>query len=238
VVALIVYIAGVITAFLTAFYMSRAVHLTFEGEYRGHEHPHESPPSMTVPLVILAVLSVVGGFAGIPGWQKGFGAWVGVGGETHVPSAAIGLMLISLGVAAAGIAVARRMYMPAPAEDPLKRLGSFYRLLERKYYLDDFYMGAIVRPIRDFVSKAMYWINQNVIDGLVNGAAGAAKGTAMGLYNVVDQKVIDGAVNGAGFTARKGGGLLKYLQGGDVQRYAAYLFAGVAVFAFLFTRFG
>jgi NADH-quinone oxidoreductase subunit L len=55
---------------------------------------------------------------------------------------------------------------------------------------------------------------------------------------VVDQKVIDGAVNGAGIGTRRGGGLLKYVQGGDVQRYAAYLFAGVALFAFLFTRFG
>jgi NADH-quinone oxidoreductase subunit L len=58
------------------------------------------------------------------------------------------------------------------------------------------------------------------------------------MYKYVDQKVIDGAVNGAGIGARRSGGLLKYLQGGDVQRYAAYLFGGVAVFAFLFTRFG
>jgi len=188
--------------------------------------------------VILAVLSVVAGFAGIPGWQTGFGAWVGVGGETHVGSANFPLILISVGVAVGGILIGRRVYMPAPAREPLVRLGFFYRLLERKYYIDDFYMAAIVRPIRNGVSKAMYWINQNVIDALVNGAAGAAKGTAQGLYNVVDQKVIDGAVNGAGITTRRGGGILKYLQGGDVQRYAAYLFAGVALFAFLFTRFG
>jgi NADH-quinone oxidoreductase subunit L len=237
-VALIVYGVGIVTAFLTAFYMSRAVHLTFEGEYRGHGHPHESPPAMTVPLVILAALSVVAGFAGIPGWQSGFGAWVGVGGETHVPSASIPLILISIGVAVGGILIGRRLYLPAPEREPLERLGFFYKLLQRKYYLDDFYGVAIVRPIRDVVSRAMYWINQNVIDGLVNGAAGAAKGTAKGIYAVVDQKVIDGAVNGAGIGTRRGGGLLKYLQGGDVQRYAAYLFAGVALFAFLFTRFG
>ena len=237
-VALIVYFVGIVTAFLTAFYMSRAVHLTFEGEYRGHGHPHESPPAMTVPLVILAALSVVAGFAGIPGWQSGFGAWVGIGGETHVPSASIPLILISIGVAVGGILIGRRLYLPAPEREPLERLGFFYRLLQRKYYLDDFYGAAIVRPIRDVVSKAMYWINQNVLDGLVNGAAAASRATAKGLYNVVDQKVIDGAVNGAGITTRRGGGLLKYLQGGDVQRYAAYLFAGVALFAFLFTRFG
>ena len=237
-VALIVYFAGIVTAFLTAFYMSRAYHLTFEGDYRGKGRPHESPPAMATPLVILAALSVVAGFAGIPGWQKGFGAWVGVGGETHVPSASIPLILISIGVAAGGILIGRRAYMPAPARDPLERLGFFHRLIVRKFYIDDFYWAAIVRPIRDGVSRAMYWVNQNVIDGLVNGAAAAAKGTAKGLYDVVDQKVIDGAVNGAGITTRRGGGLLKYVQGGDVQKYAAYLFAGVALFAFLFTRFG
>ena len=237
VVGFIVYGAGIVTAFLTAFYMSRAVHLTFEGEYRGKAHPHESPPPMTTPLVILAALSCVAGFAGIPGWQKGFGSWVAVGGETHVPSASIPLILISIGVAVGGILVGRRLYAPAPARDPLERLGFFYRVLQRKFYIDDFYMAAIVHPVRDGVSRAMYWVNQNVIDGLVNGAAGGAKATAKGLY-VVDQKVIDGAVNGAGIGTRRGGGLLKYLQGGDVQRYAAYLFAGVLVFAFLFTRFG
>ena len=238
VVALIVYGAGIVTAFLTAFYMSRAIHLTFEGEYRGHGHPHESPSAMTAPLVILAALSVVAGFAGVPGWQKGFGAWVGVAGETHVPSASIPLILISVGVAIGGILIGRRMYAPVREREPLERLGFFYRLLQHKYYIDDFYMGAIVRPVRDGVSRAMYWVNQHVLDGLVNGAAGGAKATAKGLYNVVDQKVIDGAVNGAGIGTRRGGGLLKYLQGGDVQRYAAYLFAGVALFAFLFTRFG
>ncbi len=237
-VALIVYGAGILTAFLTAFYMSRAVHLTFEGSYRGEGHPHESPPAMTVPLVILAVLSVVAGFAGVPGWQSGFGSWVGVGGETHVPNANFVLILVSVVVAAGGIALGRRMYMPAPAREPLERMGSFYRLLQRKYYLDDFYWNVIVRPARDFVSRAMYWINQNVIDGMVNGAAAAARASAKGMYDYVDQKVIDGAVNGAGIGARRGGGLLKYLQGGDVQRYAAYLFAGVVLFALLFTRFG
>ncbi|HJR19858.1 MAG TPA: NADH-quinone oxidoreductase subunit L [Actinomycetota bacterium] len=238
VVALIVYIAGILTAFLTAFYMSRAVHLTFEGTYRGKGHPHESPPAMTGPLVILAVLSVVAGFAGIPGWQSGFGAWVGVGGETHVPSADFVLILVSVAVAVGGIALGRRMYMPAPAREPLERMGFFYRLLQRKYYLDDLYWVAIVRPIRDLFSRAMNWVNQNVIDGLVNGTAAGARVSAQGIYKYVDQKVIDGAVNGAGISTRKTGGLLKYLQGGDVQRYAAYLFAGVAIFAFLFTRFG
>jgi NADH-quinone oxidoreductase subunit L len=237
VVGFIVYGVGIVTAFLTAFYMSRAVHLTFEGTYRGHGHPHESPKAMTFPLMFLAALSVVAGLVGFPGWQGGFGGWVAVSEGGHVAGAALGLIVVSVGVAAGGIALGRRLYLPAPAVDPVTKLGPLHTLLVNKYYLDDFYMKAIVLPIRDTVSGAMYWVNQNVLDGAVNGAAAVARASAGGLYGVIDQKVIDGAVNGAGFTARRSSGLLKYIQSGDVQRYAAVLFAGVAVMAFLFTRF-
>ncbi|MBI4727973.1 MAG: NADH-quinone oxidoreductase subunit L [Acidobacteria bacterium] len=193
VVGSIVYGVGIVTAFLTAFYMSRAVHLTFQGEYRGHGRPHESPATMTGPLWVLAGLSLVAGFAGFPGWQKGFGAWVGVGGETRVPEAHLLLIAVSVVVALAGIGLGRALYARVPARDPLLRLGWFHTLLVNKYYLDEFYMRGIVRPIRDRVSAAI--------------------GT------------------------RKGGGILRYLQSGDVQRYAAALFAGVAILAFLFTKF-
>jgi NADH-quinone oxidoreductase subunit L len=237
VVGYIVYAVGTLTAFITAFYMSRAVHLTFEGKYRGEGHPHESPLAMTGPLWVLAGLAVVAGFVGIPGWQDGFGAWVGVGGETHVASAAYFLIGTSVLIAALGIALGRALYMPAPAREPLTRLGWFYKLLVNKYYLDDLYWKGIVKPIRDGVSAAAYWVNQRVLDGAVNGAAVGARATARVVYDVVDQKVVDGAVNGVGIGTRRGGGLLKFIQTGDVQRYAAALFAAVALLAFLFTRF-
>ena len=237
VVALIVFGVALMSAFLTALYMSRAVHLTFEGTYRGNGHPHESPRNMTTPLIILAVLAVIGGFVGLPGVQSGFGAWTAVGGHTHVPSANLLVMVISIAIAVGGIALGRKLYLPAPATDPVERLGWFHTLLVNKYYLDDFYYKGIVYPIRDSISKAMYWVNQNVLDGAVTGSAAAARASARGLYNVVDQKVIDGAVNGAGMTARGSGGLLKYVQSGNVQRYAAIMFVGIALFAFLFTRF-
>jgi len=235
-VGYVVYAAGLLTAFLTAFYMSRAVHLTFEGKYRGHGHPHESPKSMTVPLMILATLAVVAGFVGIPGVQTGFGSWTAIG-TAHVPAASISMIIISVIVAVLGIGLGRRLYMPAPQRDPLLRLGWFHKLLVNKYYLDDFYMKGIVYPIRDTVSAGMYWLNQNVFDGAVNGAAATARAGARGLYGVIDQKVIDGTVNAAGIGTQKGSGFLRYIQSGDVQRYAAVLFAGVAVLAFLFTRF-
>ncbi|MFA5891119.1 MAG: NADH-quinone oxidoreductase subunit L [Actinomycetota bacterium] len=235
-VALIVYGVGIVTAFLTAFYMSRAVHLTFEGEYRGHGHPHESPSAMTFPLKFLAVLAVVGGFVGFPAWKGGFATWTAVG-EAHVSSASIPLIIVSVLVAVSGIALGRKMYGQVPAEEPLARLGWFYKLLENKYYLDDFYYKGIVYPIRDSISSAMYWLNQNVFDGAVNGVAEVARRSGQRVYDVVDQQVIDGAVNGAGIGTRKGSGVLRTMQSGNVQRYAAILFVGVAVLAFLFTRF-
>jgi NADH-quinone oxidoreductase subunit L len=217
--------------------MSRAVHLTFEGKYRGEGHPHESPPTMTGPLWILAGLAAVAGLVGIPGWQDGFGAWVAVGGEAHVASAAYFLIGASVLIAVLGIWLGRALYLPAPAREPLIRLGWFYKLLMNKYYLDDFYWKFFVRPIRDGVSAAAYWVNQHVLDGAVNGAAAGARVTARAVYDVVDQRVVDGAVNGVGIGTRRGGGLLKFIQSGDVQRYAAALFAAVALLAFLFTRF-
>ena len=234
-VGYVVYGVGVVTAFLTAFYMSRAVHLTFEGEYRGSAHPHESPRSMTFPLQFLGVLSVVAGFVGIPAWRDGFASWVGVGGEVKVSSANFVLIGISLVVAVAGLYAGRRLYMPAPATEPLERLGWFHTLLVNKYYLDDFYMKGIVRPIRDSISTAMYWLNQNVFDAAVNGAAGVARAAGRGVYENIDQKVIDGAVNAVGIGTQDGSRILRYIQSGDVQRYAAVLFAGVAVLVLLFT---
>ena len=229
-----IYGVGLLTAFLTAFYMSRAFHLVFEGSYRGKGRPHESPPAMKYPLVALASLSIVVGFIGIPGWQSGFGAWTAVGGNMHVPSADMLLIVISVAVAVAGIGLGRKIYMPAPAREPMEKLGWFYTLLINKYYLDAFYWKAIVKPVRDSVSKAMYWLNQNVLDGAVNGAAYTAKALGRGLYDGVDQKVIDGAVNGLGIGAKKAASVRKVIQSGDVQRYAAALFGGVAIFALLF----
>ncbi len=146
-------------------------------------------------------------------------------------------MVISIVTAVLGITFGRRLYGTYAQRDPLERLGWFHTLLVNKYYLDEIYYKGFVYPIRDGISRAMYWVNQNVLDGAVNGAAKVARESAKGVYNVIDQKVIDGTVNGAGIGARKTGGILKYIQSGDVQRYAAVLFAGVAILAFLFTRF-
>ena len=102
-----------------------------------------------------------------------------------------------------------------------------------KYYLDDLYLKGIVRPIQYGLSSAVYWTNQNILDGAVNGVAWLARKLA-GIVNWNDVHVIDGAVNGVGQFTRGTGGLLRYVQTGRVQWYAAFLFIGVGVMAVIF----
>jgi NADH-quinone oxidoreductase subunit L len=109
-----------------------------------------------------------------------------------------------------------------------------YRLLANKYYMDELYTRGIVRPVQYGLAKAAYWTNQNILDGAVNGVARGALGTADFTYNEVDQQVVDYAVNGAAGLTGAGGGLLRYIQGGNVQRYAAVLFGAIAIFIGLF----
>jgi NADH-quinone oxidoreductase subunit L len=224
-----------ITAILTAFYMMRAVLLTFFGEYRGHGQPHESPAVITGPLVALAALSCVVGFLNATAFNiHEFTDWVHIGAVEHEPFnygfAALSVIGAGLGLVA-GYGLYRRYREP----EPLRRLGPGYTLLENKYYLDAAYWYGIVRPIRDRVSAGVYWTNQNVFDGVVNGAGWIARKVSGGV-NGFDRNVIDGAVNGVGQAAGFTGGLLRYLQSGNVQRYAAFLFAGIVVLAVIFTK--
>jgi NADH:ubiquinone oxidoreductase subunit 5 (subunit L)/multisubunit Na+/H+ antiporter MnhA subunit len=108
--------------------------------------------------------------------------------------------------------------------------GAGYNFVENKYYLDALYTDTIVYSIKSPVARAGYWFNQKVIDGVVNGAAIVARYAAQFVYDVIDQEVVDGAVNGAGFTAEGGGSVLRTLQTGRVQQYAAAFFGlGVVV---------
>ena len=108
-----------------------------------------------------------------------------------------------------------------------------YTFTENKYYLDDIYLGGVVRPVQYPLAAATYWANQHVLDGVVNGAASATLGTARGTYGA-DQGVVDFAVNGAAGLTGFSGGLLRYIQSGNVQRYAAVVFAATAIFVGIF----
>ncbi len=230
-----VWVVAAFTALLTAFYMTRAVRLTFFGSYRGHGHPHESPRVMTTPLVILAALAAGAGFFGAPFVSGGFAQLVHFGEEAHIAGFDFALAGLSVGLALVGILVGTALYRTYRERDPLRSLGPLYTLLERKYYLDDIYLRGIVRPIQYSVSRFIYWTNQRILDGVVNGFARMTRGFGTGT-DAVDRHLVDGAVNriaiGTGWT----GGLLRYIQSGNVQRYAVILFAGLAILAVIFTR--
>src|SRR5205085_11645221 len=120
--------------------------------------------------------------------------------------------------------------------DPLQRgLGSgVWNVLQHRYYIDSFYFNDIVRPIRDNVSAGVYWFNQNVLDGVVNGAGVVAR-IGSGVIMWIDRNVIDGAVSGAGTAMETFGKGLRLVQSGKVQWYAVGLFAGViALSLFIF----
>jgi NADH-quinone oxidoreductase subunit L len=222
------------TAAVTAFYTARMVLQTFFGTYRGHGQPHESPVSMTGPLVFLAAATVAVGFLGFAETGAPFFDWVFLE-EPEAVTFVVWVALLSVGAAALGLLGGWAVYRDWRAEDPLVALGPVYTLLSRKYYLDDIYWNGIIRPIRDDAAAFVNWTNQVVIDGAVNGAARVTRYLSGGI-KAFDEEVIDGAVNGLGQTAGFTGGLLRYLQSGNVQRYAAFLFAGVVILAVIFTR--
>jgi NADH-quinone oxidoreductase subunit L len=104
-----------------------------------------------------------------------------------------------------------------------------YTFLANKYYLDALYEKVIVRAVAHPIARAAYWFNQNVIDGIVNGAGKISRRTAGWVYRNIDQRVVDGAVNGSGAAARGTGGALRPVQSGKVNQYGALLFAAAAI---------
>ncbi|MBV9043448.1 MAG: hypothetical protein JOZ68_20840, partial [Acidimicrobiia bacterium] len=233
---------GVIGAFMTAAYMTRACYMIFWGEYRGEGHPHEAPPSMAWPMRLLAVGAVAAG------WLSAFGihdfpTWVhfDVAGVTrevvHEYAFSLPLATISLAVALIGVGVGYGYYFANKGPHGLtKRNGlarAGYHFLEEKYFLDKIYINGIIRTIQYPIARGMYWFDQHIIDGFVNGVAFVSRKVSGFVYDVIDQKVVDGAVNGAGFTAEESGGLLRYIQTGRVQQYAAVLFGAAAMFGLI-----
>ena len=185
----IYWILGWVTAGLTAFYMFRLVSLTFEGKERwSHDkHPHEAPKVMTVPLIILAVLSVIGGLVGIPHSLGGGNAVEQflepvferanlflAGAHSASLSAEYMLMILSVLVAIGGIYLARKLYLQKRelVSKMADSFGGIYKLLWNKYYVDEVYEFTIVKPIKTGSDKLLWRVfDINIIDGIVNGTA-------------------------------------------------------------------
>lgn len=226
-------------AFVTAFYMTRAVSLTFFGTYKGHGHPHESPALMTVPLVALAVPSVFAGFLNIPGVEFGrfgnFTTWVGARvvpmGDHH--PAAIDWTLAAYGLTAGllGIGLGWMMF-GRDADTQLARdrveIPVLYPLLREKYYMDHIALG-LVGFTSGPAARAVNWINTYVIDGLVNGVGATMGVLGRFVYGGLDQRGVDMVFNGASAAADAAGSALRKLQTGRVQQYAMGFVAGALV---------
>jgi NADH-quinone oxidoreductase subunit L len=239
-------IVGLVGAFMTAAYMTRCVYLTFFGEYRGHHHPHESKPAITIPLMILGVLSVVAGLLNAaPFHIEKFTEWVEPKGAfpfhnlvhhgqgiAHAAFSYSGATIATI-VGLAGIGVTYLFYWKkigfVGLTEKSKIAKALHTFLVKKYYLDVLYTDIIVAGVKKQIAAFAYWTNQNVIDGVVNfvGKMSAAIGNFT--YKYLDQGGVDGIVNGLATTANaSGGGLTKY-QSGKLQRYAAALFFGVII---------
>ena len=293
-----IWIIGLITAGLTAFYMFRLYFMTFHGSYRGahavgveesepkhaghdlipsHTHlddhgdahsdqahghhaashdPHESPRSMTGVLAILAVLSIIGGWIGIPAAIGGaqptlFQQWLEpvllpiAGHPFHFHEASHELewtlMLVSIAVAASGIFLAYRFYKRDETWAVPARIATRFRpvhkLLENKYYIDELYHATVIGGTLA-LCRILWWIDANIIDGLVNltrhvTVIGFGHGSSL-----FDRYVVDGAVNGVAAGARGGSLLFRRVQSGLVQNYALIMGGGIVLIAvvYLFTK--
>ncbi len=227
---------GVLAAFMTAFYMFRLYFLTFSGQPRdkhAYDHAHESPKNMTVPLMILAVLSIFAGWWGIPWLHNGYGTFVKFGEEAHHIPPNIILMLGSLVVAGSGILLAYLMYFKKSisAEAMGARFKPIYTLLYNKYYFDEFYMATIVNPTYKF-AEFLFKFDQVVIDGIVNGTAKLTLWWSWAKERF-DTIVVDGAVNGAGYISLALGKAIRRTQTGQLQTYALVIFIGAVILIFM-----
>jgi NADH-quinone oxidoreductase subunit L len=219
---------GVLTAGLTSFYMFRLLFLTFFGPQRfdeKHVHVHESPRNMLVPLAVLAVLAVGGGWMAAPhllGGSNYFQQYLAPvfstaseaapaaaessGGASELLQALLGAPVIA---GLVGFFFAWWFYIRSP-ETPKKLAASLsapYKLLSGKYFVDELYAAIIVRPL--------VWISDKV------------------LWHVVDERVIDGTVNGVARVSRETGDRLRYASTGNIRSYAAWILMGVVVFTSL-----
>ncbi|MFV0523660.1 MAG: NADH-quinone oxidoreductase subunit L [Acidimicrobiales bacterium] len=256
------FIFGMITAGLTAAYMTRTVWLTFFGEYRGHAHPHESGPRITAPLVILAFMASVVGFLNMPaafvsaiGLPEGIGhrfeEWVEPSGIASFPPIGHANPSLSLAIVATLLAlgsgyIVLRYYQRLYAKDPMASeytdglrsrsalAATGYRVLENKYYLDWLYNDVIVAFVKGPLARAAVWFNQNVLDGIVNLVGRTSVVTGRFIYRYIDQGVVDGAVNVSGRTAEESGQLLRQVQTGQIRQYATLMFGAATVLAVVF----
>ncbi len=221
----LVWIVGLCSAALTAFYVFRAYFLAFEGESRVEAeraaHLHESPPSMTVPLVVLAALSTVGGWVGLPHgvlWGNELDHYLQPSlaalhaGDHHLAGGTVLILtLLATAIALTSIAVAYSMYLKSPgsADRVQEKVGGFFDVLWNKYYVDEIYEAVILNPYTSLSRAVWQVLDVRGIDGIVNGVASASAGVSE---------------------------WLRRLQTGNVQSYALVMLVGAACLVLVLFR--
>jgi NADH-quinone oxidoreductase subunit L len=203
-----------------------------------HGEPHESNNTILVPLYVLSFFAITAGFINFPGHAK-FHEWFQP--RVAFPNVAeIGFSplkaVISVGIALLGFGAAYAYYwlklgpQNLTARNNAARAGKTF--LVKKYYLDDLYENIIVRGIKGPIASAAYWVNQNIIDNVLNYTGRGAKALGEITYRYIDQDVVDGAVNGlARGTGESGTLFTRYWQTGRLQFYALMLVLAVGLFS-------
>jgi NADH-quinone oxidoreductase subunit L len=220
---------GLIGAFLTAFYMTRQICYVFFGKpaNREAEHAHESPPVMTVPLIILAALAVVAGFFGTPAWPWFQSYLQGGRAEFDLSKLVEGnqsqVMLLSAGLVAAAIVLSGWIYgrvasRPARDMDPLEAAQpALFACLRRKFFVDEFYDATFVRLTAAFANFSD-WLDRDVWGGLVRTVSWLVLAVAR-FNRGVDESVVNDGFDAGTETVRDSGKWVSRLQNGQVQRY-------------------
>ena len=204
--------------------------------------PDDSPWQITVPLIILGTLALVSGYLNAaPFHTEYFHEWLHSSIGVEVPEAPVfewinavpSIVLVALGFAVSLLLCKAVFGEKKNALQGLttrnQLLGAGHKFLVNKYYLDALYEKVIVHGIAHPISKAVYWTNQNVLDGIVNAVGKGGRRSGELVYKYIDQGLVDGAVNGSGATARGAGGALQPVQSGKVNLYGALLFGAAAV---------
>src|SRR5229473_4340820 len=224
------WLLGLVTAGLTSFYMFRLIFVTFHGESRvaseKEHHIHESPPVMTIPLIVLAVVSIIGGWVELPEgmiWGGAFSRFLAplvagpvtglmarpaaMAGSNLSPSLVLSAVATLTAIIGIGIAWIFYIQVPALAGQFAESMRALYNVLRRKYYIDELYDLIVSRPL--------FFISTYV------------------LHRGVDVMVIDGIADGLGLRVEESGEAVRKVESGNVQHYAfVYLLGALAVAAY------
>jgi NADH-quinone oxidoreductase subunit L len=241
--AFFVWLFLTLAAFLTAFYTGRQIFLTFAGQPRTEaaKHAPESVPSMTWPLIILALFATFLGLFGTP-WANQFFTLIGEKAEVvgeHLPHGEFNLLIagVSTAVALAGWFLGWLIYGRKPLTEPVdpleKPLGPVYTLLKNKYYFDEIYQKFIINPTIS-LGRVCATFDRRVVDGIVNAVGTFGRWLSSWLRKAIDNPIVDGAVNGVGWITAQAGEFMRATQTGNVQNYILVAAVTVVLLLFLF----